>query len=216
MPRWVSRFRVACRWKGDPRHPHPPTGAAPKKVASRVARAFTAPPTRRGHRQYASPACTPTSPAQPPTPAICCACCTAPPGCHPADHDPALPTGPGPASQIADLLRYNPSTLRRWIHCDHRHGTGGLADLPRAGRPRLGSPRLAQRILTVLTQPRGWTIPSLWHAVGRPPISLRTLHRRVRQVASWRRPAWSHEATLIATRSWPTCTSSSSSSPTAR
>jgi transposase len=40
----------------------------------------------------------------------------------------------------------------------------------------------------VLTQPRAWTIPRLWHATGRPPISLRTLHRRVRQVANWRRP----------------------------
>jgi transposase len=93
-----------------------------------------------------------------------------------------------PASQVADLLGYDPSTVRRWVHRYHAHGTGGLADRPRAGRPRLGSPRLGQRILTVLAQPRAWTIPRLWHAVGRPPISLPTLHRRVREVASWRRP----------------------------
>jgi transposase len=92
------------------------------------------------------------------------------------------------ASQIAGLLGYDPSTVRRWIHRYHQHGTGGLADRPRSGRPRLGSARLAQRILTALARPRAWTIGRLWHAVGRPPISLRTLHRRVRQVANWRRP----------------------------
>jgi Homeodomain-like domain len=78
--------------------------------------------------------------------------------------------------------------VRRWIHRYHQHGTGGLADRPRSGRPRLGSARLAQRILTTLGQPKAWTIARLWHATGRPPISLRTLHRRVRQVANWRRP----------------------------
>jgi hypothetical protein len=40
----------------------------------------------------------------------------------------------------------------------------------------------------LLTQPRAWTIPRLWHALGRPPLSRRTLHRRVREVARWRRP----------------------------
>ena len=92
------------------------------------------------------------------------------------------------ASHIADLLGYDPATVRRWIHRYHQHGTGGLADRPRSGRPRLGSARLAQRILTTLGQPKAWTIARLWHATGRPPISLRTLHRRVRQVANWRRP----------------------------
>jgi len=92
------------------------------------------------------------------------------------------------ASQIADLLGYDPSTVRRWIQRYYQHGTGGLADRHRSGRPRLGSARLAQRILTTLGQPKAWTIARLWHATGRPPISLRTLHRRVRQVANWRRP----------------------------
>jgi transposase len=93
-----------------------------------------------------------------------------------------------PASQIADLLGYDPSTVRRWIHRYRKHGTPGLADRPRSGRPRLGSRRLARRILRLLGQPKAWTIARLWHATGRPPISLRTLHRRVREVASWRRP----------------------------
>jgi len=78
--------------------------------------------------------------------------------------------------------------VRRWIHRYHKHGTEGLADRPRSGRPRRGSPRLGQRIRRLLQQPRAWTIVRLWHAVGRPPISLRTLHRRVREVACWRRP----------------------------
>ena len=92
------------------------------------------------------------------------------------------------AAQIADLLGYHPATVRRWIHRYQQHRTTGLADRPRSGRPRLGSKRLAQRLLTVLGQPRAWTIGRLWHAVGRPPISLRTLHRRVGEVAAWRRP----------------------------
>jgi transposase len=92
------------------------------------------------------------------------------------------------AAQIAGLLGYDPATVRRWIHRYHQHGSTGLADRPRSGRPRLGSPRLGQRIRRLLTQPRAWTIPRLWSALGRPQLSLRTLHRRVAEVAAWRRP----------------------------
>ena len=92
------------------------------------------------------------------------------------------------ATQIAGLLGCDPSTVRRWIHRYHQHGVGGLADRPRAGRPRLGGPRLGERILRLLAQPRAWTIPRLWQRLGRPAISQRTLHRRVRGVAAWRRP----------------------------
>jgi len=56
------------------------------------------------------------------------------------------------------------------------------------GRPRIGSPKLGQRIRRLLRQPKAWTIPRLWRQLGRPAISLRTLHRRVREVASRRRP----------------------------
>jgi transposase len=93
-----------------------------------------------------------------------------------------------PASQIADLLGYDPATVRRWIHRYQQHGPGALADRPRAGRPRLGSPRLGQRIGRLLRQPKAWTIGRLWQQLGRPTISLRTLHRRVGEVAAWRRP----------------------------
>jgi transposase len=92
------------------------------------------------------------------------------------------------AAQVAELLGYDPRTVRRWVHRYHTHGIGGLADRPRPGRPRLGSPRLAQRIRRLLAQPKAWTIPRLWQRLGRPPMSQRTLHRRVRQVAAWRRP----------------------------
>src|SRR5919204_1340921 len=93
-----------------------------------------------------------------------------------------------PASRIAELLGCDPATVRRWIHRYNTHGTAGLADQPRSGRPRLGSPRLGQRILRLLTQPKAWTIGRLYQQLGRPAISLRTLHRRVREVAAWRRP----------------------------
>jgi hypothetical protein len=69
-----------------------------------------------------------------------------------------------------------------------QHGTGGLGERARSGRPRLGSPRLGQRIRRLLGQPKAWTIGRLWQQLGRPTISRRTLHRRVREVACWRRP----------------------------
>jgi transposase len=93
-----------------------------------------------------------------------------------------------PASQIAGLLGCDPATVRRWIHRYHQHGTGGLGDRPRSGRPRLGSPGLGQRIRRLLGQPKAWTIGRLWQQLGRPTISRRTLHRGVREVACWRRP----------------------------
>jgi transposase len=93
-----------------------------------------------------------------------------------------------PATQIAELLGCDPRTVRRWVHRYNTHGTAGLGDLPRPGRPRLGSRRLGRRIRRLLAQPKAWTIPRLWSQLGRPAMSLRTLHRRVGEVASWRRP----------------------------
>jgi transposase len=92
------------------------------------------------------------------------------------------------AAQIASLLGCDPCTVRRWIHRYHQHGVGGLSDRPRAGRPRLGSPRLGERIVRLLAEPKAWTIGRLWKRLGRPAMSLRTLHRRVGEVAAWRRP----------------------------
>jgi transposase len=92
------------------------------------------------------------------------------------------------ATGIAELLGCDPRTVRRWVQRYHHQGAHSLADRPRPGRPRLGSPRLGGRIRRLLTQPRAWTIPLLHRYLGRPAISLHTLHRRVRQVAAWRRP----------------------------
>jgi transposase len=78
--------------------------------------------------------------------------------------------------------------VRRWIHRYNRDGVAGLADRPRPGRARLGSPRLDERILRLLAEPRAWTIARLYQRLGRPAMSVRTLHRRVREVAKWRRP----------------------------
>jgi transposase len=93
-----------------------------------------------------------------------------------------------PPAAIAELLGCDPSTVRRWVHRYNTHGTAGLCDRPRPGRPRLGSRRLGARIRRLLAQPLAWTIPRLWQRLGRPAISRRTLHRRVREVAAWRRP----------------------------
>jgi transposase len=93
-----------------------------------------------------------------------------------------------PPSAIAELLGCDPVTVRRWIHRYNQHGVAGLADRQRSGRPRLGSPRLGERIRRLLTAPKAWTVPRLYQRLGRPTMSLRTLHRRVREVAAWRRP----------------------------
>jgi hypothetical protein len=93
-----------------------------------------------------------------------------------------------PATKIAELLGCDPRTVRRWVQRYNQEGAGGLADRPRVGRPRLGSRRLGARIRRLLEQPKAWTIPLLYLYLGRPAMSLRTLHRRVREVACWRRP----------------------------
>jgi transposase len=93
-----------------------------------------------------------------------------------------------PPAAIAELLGCDPATVRRWIHRYNQDGVSGLADLARGGRPRLGSPRLGARILRLLAEPEAWTIARLYQRLGRPAMSLRTLHRRVGEVAAWRRP----------------------------
>jgi len=92
------------------------------------------------------------------------------------------------ATSVAELLGCDPRTVRRWVHRYNQEGAGGLADRPRVGRPRLGSRRLGARIRRLLGQPKAWTIPLLHLYLGRPAMSLRTLHRRVGEVAAWRRP----------------------------
>jgi transposase len=92
------------------------------------------------------------------------------------------------AAQIAVLLECHPATVRRWIGRFSTEGMAGLADRPRPGRPRLGGKRLTSRIAALLGQPGPWTLLRIWRYLGRPRLSLRTLYRRVRLVAIWRRP----------------------------
>jgi transposase len=93
-----------------------------------------------------------------------------------------------PAAQVAELLEVHPATVRRWIGRFNSDGLAGLADRPRCGRPPLGGRRLTRRIAALLAGPGPWTLPRIWRYLGRPDVSLRTLYRRVRQVAIWRRP----------------------------
>jgi transposase len=93
-----------------------------------------------------------------------------------------------PPVAIAELLGCDPATVRRWIHRYNQDGVRGLEDRPRCGRPRLGSRRLGQRIRRLLAGPKAWTIARRSQRLGRPAMSLGTLHRRVREVARWRRP----------------------------
>ncbi|GAA2717653.1 IS630 family transposase [Actinoplanes palleronii] len=99
-----------------------------------------------------------------------------------------LSAGGMSASEIADLLHYDPTTVRRWIARYQSEGLAGLPDRPRSGRPRKGSRRLGERIHRLLMIPRAWTTASLWRTLGRPQISLSTLRRRIREQARWSRP----------------------------
>src|SRR5690242_13550398 len=91
-------------------------------------------------------------------------------------------------AQIAELLDCHPATVRRWIARFNGEGLAGLADRPRSGRPRLGGCQLASRIAALLERPGPWTLPRIRRYLGWPRISARTLYRRVRLVAIWRRP----------------------------
>lgn len=92
------------------------------------------------------------------------------------------------AADIADLLGYHPGTVRRWLARYTFAGIGDLADRPRSGRPPIGGRRLCDHIASLLCTPGPWTIRRLWRRLGRPPVSARTLWRRTRVVACWRRP----------------------------
>jgi len=92
------------------------------------------------------------------------------------------------AAQIAVLLDCHPATVRRWIGRFNAEGLAGLADRPRPGRPALGGWRLTSRIAALLRRPGPWTLPRIRRHLGWPQVSGRTLYRRVRLVAIWRRP----------------------------
>jgi len=90
-------------------------------------------------------------------------------------------------AEIAALLDCHPATVRRWIARFNREGAAGLADRPRSGRPQAGGKLLASRIAALLVSPGPWTLPRI-RPMGWPQVSMRTLYRRVRLAAIWRRP----------------------------
>jgi hypothetical protein len=91
-------------------------------------------------------------------------------------------------AQIAALPDCHPATVRRWIGRFNGEGPAGLAGRPRSGRPRIGGSRLPGRIAALLGRPGPWTLPRIHQYLGWPAMSMRTLYRRVRLVAIWRRP----------------------------
>ena len=91
-------------------------------------------------------------------------------------------------AQIAELLDCHPATVRRWIGRFNDEGLAGLADRSRCGRPRLGGGQLTGRIAALLERPGPWALPRIRRYLGWPQVSARTVYRRVRLVAIWRRP----------------------------
>jgi hypothetical protein len=84
--------------------------------------------------------------------------------------------------------RLSTGSARNWIGRFSSEGLAGLAHRPRCGRPRLGGQRLTSRITALLARPDPWTLPRIRRCLGRSQVSMRTLYRRVRLVAIWRRP----------------------------
>jgi hypothetical protein len=120
---------------------------------------------------------------------------------------PLRPAHPAARPPPGRLPGHDPAVSARLVGGHHRraaglrpaHGATLGASLQPPGRPqpcrpapsgptRLGSRRLGDRIRRLLAGPRAWTISRLWQRLGRPAISQRTLRRRARDVAAWRRP----------------------------
>jgi hypothetical protein len=93
-----------------------------------------------------------------------------------------------PPAQIAELLDCHPRHGAPLDRPVQRRGMARLADRPPPGRPTLGGRRLRGRIAALLACPGLWTLPRIRRYLGWPQVSLRTLYRRVRLVAIWRRP----------------------------
>jgi hypothetical protein len=77
-----------------------------------------------------------------------------------------------------------------------------LPDRPRSGRPPSGGATLTSRIATLLATPGPWTIRRVWRHLGHPAVSLRTVWRRTRTVARWRRPRLVASGDPTTTGSW--------------
>jgi Winged helix-turn helix len=91
------------------------------------------------------------------------------------------------AAQIAVLLECHPATVRRWIGRFNSEGR-------RAGRPAAVRAAAAGRAAADPADCRAAGAAGavdaarIWRYLGRPRAGMRTLYRRVRRVAIWRRP----------------------------
>jgi transposase-like protein len=104
-----------------------------------------------------------------------------------------------PACQVAGLLECHPAALRRWIGRFNSEGLAGPADRPRCGRPLAGGRRLSRRIAALLERPGD---PGPCCGCGATWVSIRTLYRRMRQVAVC---AETDITTTWSPASWPGC-----------
>lgn len=89
--------------------------------------------------------------------------------------------------ETAQVVFYHPRTVQRWLNRYAQEGIEGLPDRPRSGRPRLGSLHLGARLVRCLAEPRQWTTTRVRRSL-RLYLSVRTVRRRLREVATWRRP----------------------------
>ena len=79
--------------------------------------------------------------------------------------------------------------MHHWVGRFNCEGLAGLADRAQLLRKAAaGQPPAAGRITALLQRPGPWTLPRIRRYLGWPQVSMRTLHRRVRLVAIWRRP----------------------------
>jgi hypothetical protein len=137
------------------------------------------------------------------------------PGCHGRLVMILLSQQGWPAAHITGLLGYDPRPCGA--------GSTATASTAAAGRPTgpelataARQSRLGRRIRRLLQQPHAWTIPGCGALRGahRSPCGPCTVGCARSPAGGG--PVWSPRATQIGTRSWPSCTSRSGTSPTAR
>ena len=92
-----------------------------------------------------------------------------------------------PPAQIAVLLDCHPATVRRWISRFNDEGMAGLAGPAAVRAAPAGRTAADQADRRAAVRPGPWTLPRIRRYLGWPQVSPRTLYRRVRLVAIWRR-----------------------------
>ena len=91
-------------------------------------------------------------------------------------------------AQIAEKPDCHPATVRRWISRFNAKGPAGLADRPRCGAAPARQTPADQPDCRAAGPGRTMDPAAVRRYLGWPQVSMRTLYRRVRLVAIWRRP----------------------------